>query len=260
MNIWFTLCQKELHASKIWITIHALIFTLTSIFVVILPSSSVKLVIYFSFLVIHLVYLGIWAIYSVLKEWRGNTATHWLNLPHHGFLLLSAKMFTGYLLLIISFILGHFISIFAWKLSPGLITNLFGFSIRQENWGSYFYDWLVHHSVEIILFVLTTSLSTGFLILCAVLLAKSVEKNHFLAGFGFFLAAGIIKPLFISNPVQTITEWGNISSNHQELASFVQTFGGLASSFYIGNLMIEILFTLLFIWISSKLLDQYVQA
>ncbi|WP_440115901.1 hypothetical protein [Paenibacillus sp. QZ-Y1] len=261
MISWKMLFLKEIYGSKQWIQLNILLLILLIVYSLISNTTDTRLFILLGIILFHVAYLPCWAFYSIFKELKEHTFTHWLNLPHSGLVLLSAKFLSGLSLMAVSL---------AISMLTAILPALFG--LNAPHGLDYALALWASHKVGLFFLITTiSSIFAGAQVILAFMLAKSLHTFRMLAAFGFLALLSLLQKVISSSPLLLkLTQWGPLFSSpaadwwgqmadqHYDIYVLLQAVSNIMNLMYVGVLVIGLITSILFLWLSSKLLDKYV--
>ncbi|MCE7791191.1 hypothetical protein K8O68_02005 [Salipaludibacillus sp. CUR1] len=102
--MWWSLYKKEWQESLFRFSLSLALLTAAYVFIYIFMERETPLVFAVSLAVVflHIFYLFIMLLASLIKEWKENTSHLWMNLPVKGYVLLSAKLAAAFTQFLIS--------------------------------------------------------------------------------------------------------------------------------------------------------------
>lgn len=260
MTAWKALFYKEFRASRPWIYFNLAVIFLGAIYFVFFRSPSIVLYSLTVIIGIHILYLPVWLIYSLFMEWKERAITHWYGLPHKGGILITSKFAAGMAMMLLSILVSSVLLVI-------LYTYNLPYTVPMIELGSL---WFIHNYWGVILGIFVMGIYAGTQCLCALLIGASVPKFKAVWMISFLLLPGIIQILLRnSNLYETITGWGRITSSSEKwLAPLLQqdyemfqsaTVLSKVTVFSAGVMGPQLLTSILLVWVSSILLDRYVQ-
>ncbi|WP_211746972.1 hypothetical protein [Paenibacillus sp. Marseille-Q4541] len=260
MTSWKALFFKEFKASKMWSFLNATLILLGGVCFNLFDNASVVLHSLMFIIVFHVVYLPIWVVYSLFVEWKERAITHWYSLPHQGIILLTSKFAAGVAMMLLSL------------LTPSIVlTLLYTFFLGDTDpmieRGSL---WFIHNFWGVLLGIGVMAIYAGSQVLCAIFIGASATRCKPLWIIGFLLLPGLVQMWLRDSALyEAVTRWGMFTSPSQNWLDPLfpyenevfksATILSEVTTFSIGIVGPQLVISLFLIWISSKLLDRYVQ-
>ncbi|MGG3284404.1 hypothetical protein [Paenibacillus solani] len=260
MTSWTTLFIKEFRAAKIWLYINALVILLGATSLFFLDETQILLYSMLVMILFHVIYLPVWIVYSIFVEWKNKMLAHWLNLPHSGLVLVTSKFAAGIVMMLISLLVCN-----------GVLALLYSFILEANN------DviiqavqWFMSEFWVILLGTMIMAILSGSQVMCAVIIWKSVTRFRLLLVAGFLLIPGLFQALFHGTAgYSKLTSWGMLTSamtewiqpillNQYEMFHATNVLSEL-TIFSLGTMLVQLIYSIMLVWISSRLVDRALQ-
>ncbi|SDE90785.1 hypothetical protein SAMN04488542_103169 [Fontibacillus panacisegetis] len=260
MTSWITLFYKEFRASKMWIYFNILLILIGAAVFFFIDETQIVLYSLLVMILFHVIYLPVWVIYSIFTEWKNRTLVHWFNLPHSGFVLLTAKYVAGIVMMIVSLIVCNSLLVLLYSSILDTSNEL----VIQAS------DWFVTHFWSIFVGTMIMAIFSGTQVVCAIIIAKSATRFGLIFVAIFLLLPTLFQILFHDTIGYTkLVSWGMTTSasaewlhplllNQHETLPAINVLSEL-TIFSLGIMLPQLVYSILLIWISSKLLDKAVQ-
>ncbi|WP_055109652.1 hypothetical protein [Paenibacillus ihumii] len=260
MTSWIALFTKEFRAARMWLYFNLLVIILGASSLFFLNETQVLLYSLLVMIIFHVIYLPAWMIYSMIVEWKHKTLTHWLNLPHSGLVLITSKFVAGIAMMILSLLVCN-----------GSLALLYSYVLGADNdMVTQAVHWFISEFWVILLGTMIMSILSGSQVICAIIIGKSVTRFRLLLVAGFLLIPSLLQLLFHDTTGYTkLVSWGMLTSamtewiqpmllNQQEMAHTINVLSEL-TVFSLGTMLPQLVYSILLIWISGKLVDRAVQ-
>lgn len=260
MTAWITLFIKEFRAAKIWFYINVLVILLGASSLLFLDETQILLYSLFVTILFHVIYLPVWVVYSIFVEWKNKMLTHWLNLPHSGLVLVTSKFAAGTAMMLISLFVCN--GILALLYSSILDTN--NEVIIQA------VHWFMSEFWVILLGTMIMAILSGSQVMCAIIIGKSATRFRWLLVAGFLLIPGLFQALFHETTgYAKLSSWGMLTSavnewmqpilyNQYDMAHITNVLSEL-TVFSLGTMLAQLTYSILLVWMSSRLVDRALQ-
>jgi len=256
MSSYLSLVVKELRANQFVFLLLVGIVAILSVlelYVGLKYQSGAVFGLSFAILMLHLFLLPIFILITLRSEWKASTAHFWLNLPHSGLKLLSAKYVVGiiYSLFFMTIASIMLIVLASYDLKPNIGEEKYRILLQflQANGASFF------------IYFLFTSLFLGSLAGFIFMVAKSVRRIGWVIGI---IVVGVFLWLW-SKFTETklysfIAQWGAVEIKGLDHLFTVGEgttvdIKASASAFYLGELILLFIGAIFVIYLASWLLD-----
>ncbi|GAB6928914.1 hypothetical protein JCM10914A_28970 [Paenibacillus sp. JCM 10914] len=260
MTSWITLFIKEFRAARIWFYFNVLVILLGASSLFFLNETQILLYSLLVMILFHVIYLPVWVVYSIFVEWKNKMLTHWLNLPHSGLVLVTSKFAAGIAMMIISLLVCN-----------GVLALLYSYILEANN------DvviqavhWFISEFWVILLGTMIMAILSGSQVMCAIIIGKSVTRFRLLLVAGFLLIPGLFQALFHETAgYSKLVSWGMLTSavtewihpillNQHDMVHTINVLSEL-TIFSLGTMFVQLIYSIMLVWISSRLVDRALQ-
>lgn len=261
MTAWTMLFSKEFRASRVWCILNLLLILMGAGGFFLLDPSKAVIYSLLVMIILHIIYLPLWVIFSVFLEWKDRTLAHWVNLPHSGAVLLTAKYAAGIMLMTASLLI-----------SSGVLALLYQVVLdtTASELAAQASSWFMNYFWAILFGTMIMAVFSGTQVVCAIVIAKSVTRFKLLSVIVFLLLPSLFQVFFNGSENYTrLVSWGLITSasedwlqpllmNEYEVIQATNVLSEL-TIYSLGLMLFQLVYVLLLLWISSRLLDKAVQ-
>lgn len=260
MTSWTALFIKEFRAARIWFYFNLLVILLGASSLFFLNETQILLYSLLVMILFHVTYLPVWVVYSIIVELKNKTLTHWLNLPHSGLVLVTSKFAAGIAMMIISLLVCN-----------GSLALLYSYILEADNdLIIQAANWFISEFWVILLGTIIMAILSGSQVMCAFIIGKSVTRFRVLLVAGFLLIPGLFQALLHETAgYSKLLSWGMITSamtewmqplllNQHDMFRAINILSEL-TIFSLGTMCTQLVYSIMLVWISSKLVDRALQ-
>lgn len=253
MKTWLSLLKKEFKLTQSFILGGWFLLTVVgALLVYVTYRYDGNAGVAFSMLLIfpHLLYLLLYMLRSLSTEWN-HTAHLWLNLPQSGWVLLGAKVATGFLAMTVSlFIASGFCYWTLILLLKGVPPEL-GAQILQPLWqyGWYFFIGFLFIALNIGMWAATASIIANYL-------KRFINRGRWIISIGLIIGVSYLISLVQQTAVYSrLTQWSLINISTSSPINEVL----MAISMRTGDVMFELLIAVFLFVFCGWLLDNKIE-
>ncbi|PYZ95242.1 hypothetical protein CR194_06935 [Salipaludibacillus keqinensis] len=264
--MWLALVKKEWQESTFRFLVCLALLTIVYVFIYTMMATATPLVVFIGVVVVllHVFYLFLTLLASLIKEWKEHTSHLWMNLPVPGWKLLSAKVAIGFSQFMILIIYGMVaVDIMLQKL---INLSFAGSGIdytESLNIGLNLYREL---SPWIVLMISQGALQLGLAALFIFVFSKVIRPFGWLIAIIITFAANhLLSAVKNTEGYQTITQWVPLLDGqqvHEKVAIHLlqpveaELNEQIIQTIYLGQVVAEVLFILVVFWMITWLFDQ----
>ncbi len=187
MGTWVSLLKKEFkmtRSSVLWGLVIVIAAGLLELYLAYQHSGPAATVLAIVVVGLHIFYLAIYMLKSLSNEW--NNAHLWLHLPRSGWSLISAKLASGLIAMLLSLIITCIFAFWVAAVEFKIFTQVYDPQITEAVWSIILnYGWVV-----VMLFIAGAIYNGLWAMMISVAMASTrnfIKKGRFFIGVGVFL-------------------------------------------------------------------------
>lgn len=261
MGAWVSLLKKEFkltRSSVLWGLVIVIAAGLLDVYLAYHNNGrpGVATVLAFMAVMFHVFYLAIYMLKSLSSEWNHN-AHLWLHLPQSGWSLISAKLVSGLIAMLVSF---GITGIFAlWVVAVEFKNAMHYFDPQKTE---FVWSTILNYGWVIVLLVIVSTIYTGFwgmMISVAMASARNIiKRGRFFIGIGVFLIPTWGMGVFQNTAAYNLlVKWGTVNLPLTTLNSLAHVH--VQQTFYAGEILFYALVMAAVFYLSGWLLDNKVE-
>jgi len=261
VSAWVSLLKKEINSTKsrvLWGLVIVIAIGLLDVYLAnYYGRPGMATILAVIAIVFHMFYLAIYMLKSLSNEW--SNAHLWLHLPSSGWALISAKLASGLIAMLVSF---GITCIFAFWVVSIELKNLAQFFDPQKieiiSSALLSYSWLI--ALMLIVGAIYNGLWAMMISVAMASTRNVIKKGRFFIGVGVFLIPTWLMGLFSNSHVyDALVNWGtvNLPLNLTALDSMENV--NIQQTFYAGEILFYTLVMAAVFYLCGWLLDNKVE-
>ncbi len=261
MGEWVSLLKKEFKMARprvLWGLVVLIVAGFVDVFLAYrFGRPGAATVLAFMAVTFHIFYLAIYMLKSLSSEW--NNAHLWLHLPRSGWSLISAKLASGLIALLVSFGITCIFSLWVVAIDLNSFAQFNVLPQIELIWSA-----ILHYGWMIVLLIITSAIYTGlWAMMISVAMASTrnfikKEKGRFFVGVGVFLIPTWgIGALQNTSVYDLLVKWGTVNLPLTALNGIENVH--VQPAFHVGEILFYTLVSAAVFYLSGWLLDNKVE-